>query len=165
MGSATGCAVTTKEASKASGIFPDAGGSEEFHQMNEIRTINRKDRNSIRYMCRTCNKNYHVPCQETTESAVKKDGFTDDALLGLSTRENVLKLYVDRGELMVHNTVLARLNQNMRHVKMFTDDVLCCLKYGDVWGIDETEIEIRGSAREKTRRQHHGEIQGTVRAS
>ena len=93
--------------------------------------------NSIRYMCRTCKKNYHVPCQETTESAVKKDGFiTDNALLGLSTRENVLKLYVDRGELMVHNTVLARLNQNMCHVKTFTDDVLCCLKYGDVWGID-----------------------------
>ena len=26
--------------------------------------------------------------------------------------------------------------------------MLCCLKYGDVWGIDETEIEIRGSAKE-----------------
>ena len=123
--------------------------------------------NSIRYMCRTCKKNYHVPCQETTESAVKKDGFiTDNALLGLSTRENVLKLYVDRGELMVHNTVLARLNQNMCHVKTFTDDVLCCLKYGDVWGIDETEIEIRGSAKEpdasimeKFKEQYGGSVQ------
>ena len=32
---------------------------------------------------------------------------------------------------------------------MFTDDVLCCLKYGDVWGIDETVIEIRGSSQKQ----------------
>ena len=30
VGSATGCAATTNETSKASGIFSDAGGSEEF---------------------------------------------------------------------------------------------------------------------------------------
>ena len=70
-------------------------------------------------------------------------------MLGLSTRENVLKLYVDKGKVMAHNVVPARLGQNIRHVKMFTDDVLCCLKYGDVWGIDETVIEIRGSSQKQ----------------
>ena len=108
--------------------------------------INRKDRDSVRYMCKKCKKSYHVPRPGAAESAVRTDGFiTDNAVLGLSTRENVLKLYVDEGKVMAHNVVPARLSQNIRHVKMFTDDVLCCLKYGDVWGIDETVIEIRGS--------------------
>ena len=31
-GSATGCAVTTKEASRVSGIFPDVAGPEEFRE-------------------------------------------------------------------------------------------------------------------------------------
>ena len=109
--------------------------------------INRKDRDSVRYMCKRCKKSYHVPRPGAAKSAVRTDGFiTDNAVLGLSTRENVLKLYVDEGKVMAHNVVPARLGQNIRHVKMFTDDVLCCLKYGDVWGIDETAIEIRGSA-------------------
>ena len=33
----TGCAVTTKEALKASGIFPDAGGPEEFCETSWMR--------------------------------------------------------------------------------------------------------------------------------
>ena len=28
---------------------------------------------------------------------------------------------------------------------MFTDDILCCLEYGKVWGIDETVINIQGT--------------------
>ena len=116
----------------------------------DFNTINRKDRDSVRYMCRNCKKSYHVPRPGAAESAVRTDGFiTDNAVLGLSTRENVLKLYVDRGKVMAHNVVPARLGQNIRHVKMFTDDVLCCLKYGDVWGIDETVIEIRGSSQKQ----------------
>ena len=52
-------------------------------------------------MCKRCKKNYHVPCPEAAEFAIRKDGFiTDNAMLSLSTRENVLKLYVDRGEAM-----------------------------------------------------------------
>ena len=49
---------------------------------------------------------------------------------------------------MSHNAVPARFGRNIRHVKMFTGDVLCCLKYGDVWGIDETVMDIRGSIQE-----------------
>ena len=60
-------------------------------------TINRGDRDSVRYMCRRCKKNYHVPSPGAAESAVRTDGFvTDNAVLGLSTRESVLKLYVDK---------------------------------------------------------------------
>ena len=36
-GSVTGCAATTKGASKASGIFPDAGGPEEFCETSWMR--------------------------------------------------------------------------------------------------------------------------------
>ena len=115
-----------------------------------FQTINPKDENSARHMCKKCKKSYHVPYPEVTELAVRTSGFiADTALVGLSIRETALKLYVDRGQVVSHNVVSDRLRQNIRHAKMFTDDVLCCLKYGDEWGIDETEIEIRGSTKKQ----------------
>lgn len=118
---------------------------------NMFKKIERSDRNSTRYICKNkkCGQNYHIPNPEQAESAIRIDGFiTDNALFDVSERENSLKLYVDKYELMSYNTIRQHINRNIQYIKMFTDDILCHLKYGDEWGIDETVISVRGEVGE-----------------
>lgn len=108
-----------------------------------------KAKAATRYMCRKCGRSYMVRDSIVTENDARVIGFlADSTVLDISARDSVLRLYVERGQIVTHSTVINRLNKNIRHIKMFTDDALCCLKYGNEWGIDETQIDIRGRTKE-----------------
>ena len=69
----------------------------------------------------------------------------DNIVFGMSSRQTCLKMYIDWGEIIKHPTILKWSTQYLQYAKMFTDDILCCLEYGTVWGIDETVINIQGT--------------------
>jgi hypothetical protein len=62
----------------------------------------------------------------------------------MSSRQICLKMFIDQGLIIKHPTILKWSGRSVQYVKMFTDDILCCLEYGSAWGIDETVIDIRG---------------------
>ena len=100
---------------------------------------------ATRYMCNGCKKSYAVRGPETYRQRIEKMGSVlDNIVLGMSSRQTCLRMFIDWGHVIRHTTVLRWSNNHIQYAKMFTDDILCCLEYGKVWGIDETQINIRG---------------------
>ena len=98
-----------------------------------------------RYMCNSCKKSYVVKSPETYRQRIERMGSVlDNIILGMSSRQTCLRMFIDWGHVIKHPTVLRWSNNYIQYAKMFTDDILCCLEYGKVWGIDETQINIRG---------------------
>ncbi len=96
-------------------------------------------------MCNKCKKSYIVRNPETDRQQIKKMGsILDNVILGMSSRQTCLKMFIDWGHVIKHPTILSWSKNHVQYAKMFTDDILCCLEYGSVWGIDETAMDIRG---------------------
>ena len=104
------------------------------------------ERNATRYMCKNCKRSYIVKNPETTKLQLKKMGsIFDNIVFGMSSRQTCLKMFIDWGEIIKHPTILKWSTHYLQYAKMFTDDILCCLEYGTVWGIDETVIDVQGT--------------------
>lgn len=107
-----------------------------------------KAKKVTRYICKKCGRSYFVRNPNAVKSIISVDGYLmDNAMFDMSTRESVLKLYVDTGLIISHSSVLRRLKHNLPYIKMFSEDALCGMKYGGRWGIDETVIGIRGKSK------------------
>ena len=88
---------------------------------------------------------YFVKDSDTVRQQLSRIGnVLDNVILGMSSRQTCLKMFIDQGLMIKHPTILKWSNKSVQYVKMFTDDILCCLAYGRTWGIDETVIDIRG---------------------
>jgi len=112
---------------------------------NDFTRITLQDKNAIRYMCKKCKKSYIVKYPQVTQTKLKKMGNVfDNIVFGMSSRQTCLRMFIDWGDIINHTTILRWSNQHLQYAKMFTDDILCCLEYGTIWGIDETVIDIRG---------------------
>ena len=109
---------------------------------NDFKRISAAD-GVTRYMCNGCKKSYVVRSPETYRERIEKMGSVlDNIVLGMSSRQTCLRMFIDWGHVIRHPTVLRWSNNYIQYAKMFTDDILCCLEYGKVWGIDETQINI-----------------------
>ena len=111
----------------------------------DFKILSEKARNGTRYLCKACGRSYTVKDSDTVRQRLSKIGSVlDGVVLGMSSRQICLKMFIDRGLVIKHPTILNWSGKSVQYVKMFTDDILCCLEYGKVWGIDETVIGIRG---------------------
>ena len=111
---------------------------------NDFKRISTAD-DVTRYMCNSCKKSYVVKSPEAYRQRIEKMGnVLDNIVLGMSSRQTCLRMFIDWGHVIKHPTVIRWSNNYIQYAKMFTDDILCCLEYGKVWGIDETQINIRG---------------------
>jgi transposase-like protein len=130
---------------KSSGIVHSKPSSCYCGNGDNFTRIMLHEKNSIRYMCKNCKKSYIVKSSQTTKLQLKKMGnIFDNIVYGMSSRQTCLKMFIDWGEIIKHPTILKWSTQYLQYAKMFTDDILCCLEYGKVWGIDETVINIQG---------------------
>ena len=112
---------------------------------SQFKKIAENKKQFIRHHCQKCKTSYMVPFHEKTATKLRRAGnILDNVVFGISSRDNSLKIFIDTGDDMSHQTILNRMEEYIPLIKMFTDDVLCCLKYGDTWGIDETMFDIRG---------------------
>ena len=110
-----------------------------------FKILSDKGRNRTRYLCKGCKKSYIVKDPDTVRQRLSKIGnVLDNVILGMSSRQTCLKMFIDQGLIIKHTTILKWSGKSVQYVKMFTDDILCCLEYGSAWGIDETVIDIRG---------------------
>ena len=111
----------------------------------DFKILSDKGRNHTRYLCKGCKKSYIVKDSDAVRRRLSKIGnVLDNVILGMSSRQTCLKMFIDRGLIIKHTTILKWSGESVQYVKMFTDDILCCLEYGSAWGIDETVIGIRG---------------------
>ena len=130
---------------KSDGIIPSKPNSCYCGNGDNFTKITIKENNSIRYMCKDCKKSYIIKNPQTTKTRLKKMGsIFDNIVFGMSSRQICLRMFIEWGDITDHTTILRGSNQYLQYAKMFTDDILCCLEYGKVWGIDETVINIQG---------------------
>ena len=112
---------------------------------DDFKILSDKDKNRTRYLCKECRKSYFVKDSDTVRQQLSRIGnVLDNVILGMSSRQTCLKMFIDQGLIIKHPTILRWSIKSVQYVKMFTDDILCCLEYGSAWGIDETVIDIRG---------------------
>ena len=131
---------------KSDGVIPSKPNSCYCGNGDNFTKITISDKNSTRYMCKNCKKSYIIKNPQTTKTRLKKmGGIFDNIIFGMSSRETCLRMFIEWGDIADHTTILRWSNQYLQYAKMFTDDILCCLEYGTVWGIDETIINIQGT--------------------
>ena len=112
----------------------------------DFKVLSDKNKNQTRYLCKGCRKSYIVKDSDVVRQRLSKIGnVLDNAILGMSSRQTCLKMFIDQGLIIKHPTILNWSGKSVQYVKMFTDDILCCLEYGRAWGIDETVIDIHGT--------------------
>lgn len=110
-----------------------------------FRKLHRRERNDTRYMCISCKGSYMVRSPEADRLRLERMGrILDSMILGMSSRQTCLRIFVDWGHVVRHPTILSWSRNYVQYAKMLTDDILCYLEYGRVWGIDETVMDIRG---------------------
>lgn len=113
---------------------------------DKFRWIMRPGRPSIRYLCSDCEHGYYQSKPDAMKSNIMQAGFImDNAVLDISSRESVSRLYADIGGNMSHTRIFDVLCDNLPVIETYTNDVMCTLKYGNVWSVDETSINIRGT--------------------
>lgn len=130
---------------QSDGITPSEPSSCYCGHGNNFKVISIADKGDKRYLCKNCGQSYILKSPEKDRQQISKMGsILDSIILGMSSRQTRLKMFIDGGHTIAHNTVLNWSKKYIQYAKMFTDDILCCLEYGKAWGIDETEIGIRG---------------------
>ena len=74
---------------------------------DDFKILSDKDKNQTRYLCKGCKKSYFVKDSDTVRQQLSRIGnVLDNVILGMSSRQTCLKMFIDQGLMIKHPTIL-----------------------------------------------------------